>query len=256
MGTQHGCWLGATILKWNVGQLYFIGDAVNMLDSREVDTLVNVILPYRPVLVVIDTLARCMIGGDENSAKDMGLFVASCDRVKGATGATMAIVHHSGKSGSSERGSSALRAACDAMIEVKDDDGLMTASCTKSKDGKGFADRRYRRVEIETGRTTPDNESETSCVLLPSDQVVATGTLSLRGRKLLETLRLESFKETGARSSVLQEVSELRSSTFFRTISDLMRAGYVRQSSKGDPYYITDRGVAAITPTTPMALPR
>ena len=68
------------------GQLWFVGEAVNLLDPAEVLTFTAAIRPLAPALVIFDTLARCMIGGDENSARDMGLMVAACDDLRAATG--------------------------------------------------------------------------------------------------------------------------------------------------------------------------
>ena len=69
--------------------------------------------------VVVDTLARALAGGDENSAKDMGAFIANVDVIRARTGAAVMIVHHSGKDASKgARGSSALRAAVDTELEI------------------------------------------------------------------------------------------------------------------------------------------
>lgn len=71
-----------------------------------------------PVLVVLDTLARTM-EGDENSTKDMNNYVHWADALKDATGATVLIIHHTGKIESrGARGSSALKAATDQEWEV------------------------------------------------------------------------------------------------------------------------------------------
>ena len=71
-------------------------------------------------LVIIDTLARSMGAGDENSSQDMGAFIAACDQIRRATGATVLIVHHSGKSSNAgARGSSALLGAVDTAIESR-----------------------------------------------------------------------------------------------------------------------------------------
>ena len=35
-----------------------------------------------PDIIVIDTAARAMLDLDENSAKDTGIFIAACDRLK------------------------------------------------------------------------------------------------------------------------------------------------------------------------------
>lgn len=52
-------------------------------------------MPVR--LIILDTLARCFGGSDENAAKDMGAFIQGCDAIKAATQATVLIIHHSGK---------------------------------------------------------------------------------------------------------------------------------------------------------------
>ena len=33
-------------------------------------------------LVIVDTVARALLGGDENSSTDMGLFVEACDIIR------------------------------------------------------------------------------------------------------------------------------------------------------------------------------
>jgi hypothetical protein len=72
-----------------------------------------------PALVVIDTLARSMGAGDENTAKDAAMFVRNCDLVREATGAHVMLIHHTGKDEErGARGSSALRAAVDNEIQV------------------------------------------------------------------------------------------------------------------------------------------
>lgn len=74
-------------------------------------------------LIVIDTLAQASNGADENSAKDMNGLIDGMKMLRHATGSTVLVVHHAKKAmsedGSSEaRGSSVLKAAMDAEIEV------------------------------------------------------------------------------------------------------------------------------------------
>jgi hypothetical protein len=72
-----------------------------------------------PALVVVDTLARSMGGGDENTAKDAAMFVRNCDLIREATGAHVMVIHHTGKDTErGARGSSAFRGAVDDEIEV------------------------------------------------------------------------------------------------------------------------------------------
>lgn len=72
-------------------------------------------------LIVVDTMARAMNGGDENSGVDIGKFVANVDRIRQATGAHVLIIHHSGKEiARGARGHSSLRAAVDTELEISD----------------------------------------------------------------------------------------------------------------------------------------
>lgn len=118
---------------------FFLLNAVNLMDLDEVTDLVLQIaaqMPGSPALVVFDTLARSMAGGDENTQKDMGKAVAGADRVRHETGATVLLPHHSRRADAEERGSSVLRGAADAMFEIKNDGGALTVSCTKMKDAE------------------------------------------------------------------------------------------------------------------------
>ncbi len=74
----------------------------------------------RPSVVIIDTMARSIGGLEENSAKDVGVFVAACDYIREQLGCTVIVVHHSGKDGAKgSRGSNALEGAFDTVLEVK-----------------------------------------------------------------------------------------------------------------------------------------
>jgi hypothetical protein len=92
----------------------------------------------KPVLIALDTFARCMAQGDESSTKDMAIAVDSCGLIsRKLGGCAVSVVHHKGWDASRERGSTVLRAAADYMIEtIRKDKTLpyVTVKCSKSKD--------------------------------------------------------------------------------------------------------------------------
>ena len=70
-------------------------------------------------LIVVDTYARAMAGGDENNGQDTSIVVARVDAIRAATGAHVMLIHHCGKDEArGARGHSSLRAATDTEIEV------------------------------------------------------------------------------------------------------------------------------------------
>ena len=78
-------------------------------------------------MIWIDTLAKSMTG-DENSNSDMSAVVRVSEAIVRATGATVVLVHHTGKNGESEgRGASALPAGVDFLMHVSGDRNTLTA---------------------------------------------------------------------------------------------------------------------------------
>lgn len=118
----------------------FVTEAINLRDCADVERLrtdVLSLLDGPPALLVIDTLARCMVGGDENSARDVGEFVAAVDDLRGDRAAL--VVHHTGKDRGAARGSSALRGAADVMVKVVRNGTTVKLKCDKPpKDGPEF----------------------------------------------------------------------------------------------------------------------
>ena len=97
---------------------YAIPQAPHLLDPSSVEALRDTVAEYSPALVVIDTFARASVGGEENSARDVGMAIDALDSLQRDYSCSSLVIHHSNKSGSGERGSSAIRGAADATWEV------------------------------------------------------------------------------------------------------------------------------------------
>ncbi|MCA1832572.1 MAG: helicase RepA family protein [Actinobacteria bacterium] len=121
----------------------FIPQAVNLLDKAWAAALVEVAEQYRPALLIADTLARSLVGGEENSSRDMGLAIDAANKVQAATGTTVLFVHHATKEGSTERGSGALFGACETSIHCLRAGAVTTVKCRKQKDAEEFAPMRF-----------------------------------------------------------------------------------------------------------------
>lgn len=113
------------------------------------------------VLVVIDTLARAMGGGDENTSVDMGKFVGHSDALRAATGAAVNVIHHTGKDkAKGARGSSALRAATDTEIEIRPGE----LEVMKQRDMAPSPALHFKLEAIEIGSRS-DGRPVTACVV-------------------------------------------------------------------------------------------
>lgn len=104
-------------------------------------------------MVVIDTKARTTAELDENSATDQAKAIEIADYIKRVTGASIIIIHHTGKDGHGARGSSAWIGAVDTELTAeRDGDEMMTTmTCTKRKDDKDGCEHRFEMKEFEFG---------------------------------------------------------------------------------------------------------
>lgn len=121
---------------------YVLEEPVQMRSGDSVERLEAALatLPMAPALIVIDTLARSLVGGDENSARDVGEWIAGVDRLRRNTGATVLVVHHTGKAeGAVYRGSSAMEGAADTMLSLSGPTDSLELKCDKQKDSEPFA---------------------------------------------------------------------------------------------------------------------
>jgi len=138
--------------------------------SRLIATVADAVtlFDYPISLVIIDTLARALAGGDENASQDMGAFVANIDRIRQETGAHVCTIHHTGKDQTrGARGHSSLRAAIDSEIEVSRDEfsGVSTAIPKKQRDlPLDDTPISFTLHSIELG-TDEDGDPMTSCVI-------------------------------------------------------------------------------------------
>jgi AAA domain len=139
--------LGRRVRAWQerngvsmCGAPLFIAPALGMSDGTQVVELVKAaeaVSPAKqPSLVVLDTLARCFGGGDENSTQDMSKFVTACDAIRQRWGCTILVVHHTGHADKSRaRGAIALKAALDAEYRLTNN-GSLLLTATKMKDAE------------------------------------------------------------------------------------------------------------------------
>jgi hypothetical protein len=149
-----------------------IQSAIRLLDpAAQTDDLIQSIrfaatqINVSVKLVVIDTLARALAGGNENAPEDMGMLVAAMDKIREETGAAVMFIHHSGKDElKGARGHSSLQAAIDTEIEVVDNEVVRCATVVKQRElpkGDVF-DFSLRTIEIGKNR---HDEPVTTCVV-------------------------------------------------------------------------------------------
>ena len=117
-------------------------------DVRALAKLVRETVANVPVkLAIVDTLARAMPGADENSAQETGLVIAAMEWLKEELNATCLPIHHQGKDAErGARGTSALRGAWDAALQITASGKIVTLTVADQKDAEAGEVMRFDMV--------------------------------------------------------------------------------------------------------------
>ncbi len=220
--------------------LYLAGAEYNLRDLAGRQTLGADIaqLPDKPVLIVVDTLARAMKGGDENSAQDMGALNDAVSALIAATGACVLLVHHSGKNkASGARGSSALLGAIDTELEV---DSRQIVS-RKQRDVELAPPVGFKLVPVAVG-VDGDGDELLSCYV-EAAVPVAERTAGLRGNAQLVWDALCSVEDNkpvhgqvwqDMCAEFLPEQAGAMRKAFYKAKQALIKRGLVEKIPTGD----------------------
>lgn len=224
----------------SVENLYFWREPLQLGNPASVQQFIAAASALQPAVVVLDPLADCMTGLDENVAGDMGVAIAALNEIRRTTHAAMAIVHHTGWNDERERGHSLLRGACRIVVKVEmRDDGLIRFSCVKKNQGAKFTPRLFRLIAAGTmGGVLP----------LPAGQVMVGRTKPTeRMLKVMEALTTEPLRK-GATHTQIQQDTQIAAGTLNRVLTALSEQGYISSTDKGrSTYYrLTDLGQDAL----------
>ena len=224
----------------------------NLLDTTTPEQIKRIVcdeLGKLPKLIICDTLARMFCGGDENSTKDMNLFVENVTRLGSiCDDASVVVVHHVGKDETKgARGSVALNGACETMIEIsakKEKDSLdtVTARCEKQKDAPPF-----ETYSLSVEQIDLPYADRGSLVLVPANAWKTKAELLYPSiRATLDTL----YSSFGVGSYTWNEGLKavgLPKTTYWEHVDKLKRRGFVRETH--DDLMVNNADAAVILTT-------
>ena len=110
---------GREIFDAGDGQFFFAETPVRIDQEHERNALVENLSKLPPIdLIVVDPMISFM-GGSENEARDMQRFIEGLRVVSTELHCSILLVHHEGKKANGARGSSALEAGMDTVLNLK-----------------------------------------------------------------------------------------------------------------------------------------
>lgn len=199
------------------GDLRVLPESLSLPD-RSTEAL-EILKPYKPDVIIIDTLNAFFGGGDENSTADMTRFVSAVRYLRDELDSNISIIHHTGHGNQArERGSIVLRASADVIIQIARDErdaSLIGFQVVAGRDVEPMHEPIALRLKrVETDWTDSRGNTLSSCIVEGADDPVslpgAKATLSNQQRRLYEiAMTMARAKGTGdvllARMDVSQE---------------------------------------------------
>lgn len=209
------------------GEFLVLPVPVNLTDDDDVWDLAEVVANERVALVVVDTLARCAVGADENSARDMGVVIDALHQLTAAApGVSVLVIHHTGKDGRTVRGSSALEAGMDTVYRSATTGTRVTLSRSKRREGP---------VSDEIAMTLEPVNGTESAALVSGH----AAPLAPRARDLMSVI-VSAFGGHDVPRADLRRESGQPSATFDRSLNALLKAGRIVNVGDDDrPVYRT-----------------
>lgn len=221
--------------------LWFYPKELDFSDMNALDGFIDMIQDKQPRLVIVDTVARCMGELDENSTKDMGLFIMRTSRIREQLGCGVLLVHHTGKNGIM-RGSSALYGAADGILFVSKADEVISIFNDrdrggKNKDGKPWDPMHRQMIPVNVER---NGEMLDSVVLVPTEQI----EYDLSNDDLLtekQSAILDAIETFGgsSTSSEIMDITNLPKATVFRNIKQLIHKNMIEKD--GNSYVLVSQ---------------
>jgi hypothetical protein len=181
----------------------------------------------RADLIVIDTLAQVTPGANENASEDLGKALDQCAGIHRATGATVLLVHHSGKDASKgARGWSGVRAAADAELEVERGAGRVLRT-TKQKDGDDNGEWGFELEVVNIG-VDEDGDPITSCIVKETEVNKAKAVMKKLGPR--EKVLVDAFQVIAASQTEGIELEGVVEEAFARVDLEGKKASQVKSN--------------------------
>lgn len=196
---------------------------VNFGRASEVAEFCEIVAEHKPVLVILETLNRCAVGMDENSAQEMGRVVNGMYEIQRQTaGGSVFVVHHAGKDGTI-RGSTSLAAGMDTVYTTKGGAQAVALSRTKRKDGEATDELSLRLRQVAE-----------SAVL----DLVRTPDMATPNDERLLSAFVSAFSAIGCTRSDLRKITDFAPASFNRSLNKLVSTGsLINKGTAKAPFY-------------------
>jgi DnaB-like helicase N terminal domain/AAA domain len=216
-----------------VGWMFILPLPIQLGTVVQVDDAVVMAKEVGAGLLVLDTRARCTLGLEENSATEQGEAVHAADRIRIAAGCTVWGIHHTGRSGSTPRGSTAWDGAVWSDLRLEsEEEGAAEITVEKHKDapsGQKFTYRLFpHTVSPELMPDVPEPARKSLVVLstwLDNSDEIITGFIKRVAKLADNSCGIEGL--TRPQLVALAVADGMKQATAYRAVNELIKRSYL-----------------------------
>ncbi|WOD08099.1 helicase RepA family protein [Marinomonas sp. GJ51-6] len=230
LSKRQAAWVKANGIQLSNAPLYTSNKAAILSELTQLQEIIAVIQGMieetgdSPVLLIVDTLARCF-SGNENSAEDMGRFISHLDMIRTHFGCSVLVVHHSGKdTDKGARGSTALKGAVDTeyscSLAETENGKIITVKNSKMKDADTPANKSFLLEAQKLDITDENGQPFWAPALIETDyQAPLTPRLAKLGanqQKALDLIQemISTAKEHQSSEGITTQLNEVKEEDF------------------------------------------
>lgn len=210
-----------------MSDVIFLPVAVQSANTVQWKALCELAAKRRPALIVVDTQARVTVGMEENSSKDMGVFVDQLERLRRYSGACILTLHHTPRNSDNLRGSTAMEGAATTIIKAVKEGETVTLHNDPEEGGKQKDWEPFDTIHL---RLIPTDSS----VIVCRGSEAPASDLETHTVKTMLTRWWQWHGSDPVSVSVLVKSDVCSERTFHRHKIALVRAGLVAKEGKGN----------------------
>lgn len=222
-----------------ITNLHIYDEALPVLVPDAIEEFKAWTADINPSFIVIDTLARAMLGENENDTAIMGKFITECDKLMRELDCGLLLVHHTNRMGYL-RGSIALDGGADSILKVHAEDDTYIVYNSLDNGGKNKYSIEAPAVHLRKIPVTLKGMNDNAVMMLSNrvlDEISEEKPLSDNQLNICRAMLGQDYMTVKG----IAENSDISRATIYRNIKLLMDADYVTQPF-AEAYKLADKG--------------
>lgn len=209
-----------------VRNLFLWKEALPFMNEAELARFVDEVSDKRPAFIIVDTLARAMVGMNENDTREAGLFIQAVEKVMERLSCGLMFIHHTNKLGLM-RGSTVLDGAMDSILKLQKDEEQIVVYNSLDRGGKNKHREEAQPLHFRLLPVEVDGMKEATIV--PGEMIVEdpTAPMTYNQKQIFDCIS----GTMGISSKIIGEFIDIKTSTLYYNLKAMKEKGLIVENN-------------------------